>query len=286
MTPAERVARLKQLYEQVTALNAEIAQLEGEDGQFVSFKERSQQARRKLLAYPDFVRYSAYREQLEAAWTAAGRPRSWEQAELLVKLRDVLLISAAESGGAPTPVPPRPVARPPPPQTAPTGGASPPPAPAGSVRAATTSVAPARPGATAPAAPPPRARPGPAASAPTAPAPPAAAPPRPGSRAAAAAGPVSHSQLIEMHAPILNEVGDLTRRAEEEFRMGQTASALVSVERATYLIERVAYAPAAMSQRLLKVLDEGLKEGALADADRARREHVRGRIATVLASEG
>jgi hypothetical protein len=88
-----------------------------------------------------------------------------------------------------------------------------------------------------------------------------------------------------MHSPILTEVGDLTKRAEEEFRMGQTASALVSVERATYLLERVAHAPAAMSQRLIKVLDEGLKEGAVADADRARREQVRERISTVLAAE-
>ena len=67
--------------------------------------------------------------------------------------------------------------------------------------------------------------------------------------------------------------------------MGQTTSALVSIERATYLLERVAHAPPAMSQRLIKVLDEGLKEGAIADADRARREQVRGRITTVLEAE-
>jgi hypothetical protein len=88
-----------------------------------------------------------------------------------------------------------------------------------------------------------------------------------------------------MHSPILKEVGDLTGRAEEEFRTGQTPSALVSVERAAYLLERVAHAPPVMSERLIKVLDQGLKESVLADADRARREQVRGRIASVLEAE-
>jgi hypothetical protein len=85
-----------------------------------------------------------------------------------------------------------------------------------------------------------------------------------------------------MHSPILNEVGDLTKRAEDEFRTGQTGNGLASLERATYLLERVAHAPNAMSQRLIKVLDEGLKEGAVADADRTRREQVRARVTAVL----
>ncbi|HEY3107182.1 MAG TPA: hypothetical protein VGL23_00415, partial [Chloroflexota bacterium] len=104
MTPAERVARLKQLYDQVKALNEEIAQLEAEDPQFVAFKQRSQQAGRKALPYLDYARYSAFRDQLEAAWTAAGRPRNWDRAELLVKLRDVLLVTGGpDSAAAPTP---------------------------------------------------------------------------------------------------------------------------------------------------------------------------------------
>ena len=95
MTPAERVVRLKQLHDQVKALNEEIAQLEAEDEQYVAFRQRSQQAGRKLLAYLDYVRYSAFREQLEAAWTAAGRPRGWDKAPLLLKLREVLLVVGA-----------------------------------------------------------------------------------------------------------------------------------------------------------------------------------------------
>jgi hypothetical protein len=192
------------------------------------------------------VRYSAFREQLEAAWTAAGRPRGWDKAQLLLKLREVLLVVGADVGGPEPPTSPRPAAAP----AAPFVGRA----------------APAAPSA-------PAARAGSLAS-------------RPGSRSGPAApAPVTASELIEMHAPIISEVGELTSRALEEFRLGQTASALAAIERATYLLERVAHAPAAMSQRLIKVLDEGLKEGALADADRARREHVRGRITTVLEAE-
>ena len=249
MTPAERVVRLKQLHDQVKALNEEIAQLEAEDEQYVAFRQRSQQAGRKLLAYLDYVRYSAFREQLEAARTAAGRPRGWDKAPLLLKLREVLLVVGADTGG---PAPVAPVVG----RVAPTSPASPPGVPH-------AGAAPASPSAPARAA--------------------GALAGRPGSRSGPA--PVTASQLIEMHAPILSEVGELTSRALEEFRMGQTASALGSIERATYLLERVAHAPAAMSQRLIKVLDDGLKEGALAEADRARREHVRGRISTVLEAD-
>ena len=58
-----------------------------------------------------------------------------------------------------------------------------------------------------------------------------------------------------------------------------------SVERATYLFERVAHAPPVMSQRLIKLLDERLREGLLADAGRPPREQIRGRIAAVLEAE-
>src|SRR5262245_44624750 len=101
MTAAERVARLKLLYEKVAALNEEIAQLEAEDEQYVAFRQRAQGAGRRVLGYPDFVRYSGFRDQLEAAWQAAGRPRSWDKAEPLVKLREVLLIPPDPAGPLP-----------------------------------------------------------------------------------------------------------------------------------------------------------------------------------------
>lgn len=105
-------------------------------------------------------------------------------------------------------------------------------------------------------------------------------------RASAPEQHYSISQLAEMHSPILNEVGDLTKRAEEEFRTSQATGALSSVERAVYLLERVAKAPNAMSTRLLKVLDEGVKEGSvISESDRARREAVRSRITALTAED-
>src|SRR5262245_60795476 len=98
MTPAERATRLRQLYEQVRSLSDAIAQLEAEDDQFVAFRQRAQQAGRKSLPYPDYVRYTAFRDQLEAAWAAAGRPRTWDRAPVLLKLRDVLLVAGSEGG--------------------------------------------------------------------------------------------------------------------------------------------------------------------------------------------
>src|SRR5438093_834505 len=125
MTPAERVARLKQLYDQVKALNEEIAQLEAEDPTFVAFKQRSQPAAPATPTRPS------------AAPVAAATP--------------------SRSGGATSP-------------------------------AASSAQGPL----------------GPARSAPTT--------GRPGSRSSTAPTQISPSQLIEMHSPILNEVGDLTRR--------------------------------------------------------------------------
>jgi hypothetical protein len=282
MTPAERVARLKQLYDQVKALNEEIAQLEAEDQQFVAFKQRSAKVGRKSLAYADYVRYSAYRDKLEDDWAKAGRPRNWEQAALLVKLRDVLLVTGPDAA---TPAAAAPAAPASAAASAPRGAVAPAlvtrPAAAPAPAAAS---APARPAASAPATGAPNRPNVAAASASPASAPASPASGRSSGRGSAAPTQLSTSQLIEMHSPILNEVGDLTKRAEEEFRMGQTANALVSIERATYLIERVGQTPPAMSSRLIKVLDDGLKEGAIADADRARREQVRERIAAVLAA--
>jgi hypothetical protein len=296
MTPAERVTRIKQLREQVQALVDEIARLESEDDGYVGYRQRAQGARRPPVDYENYARYSVALGQLEAAWASAGRPARWQQLTLLMRLRDVLLVGGeaapaaaplAASAQAPAPVRPAPQPAPTtagaaapsgiPPVARPAAAAvAPAPRAPSAAPAATVRVAPATAGTTQR----PVASAAPASNAPT-------------SGAASRRGPTappephySQSQLAEMHSPILNEVGELTKRAEEEFRSSQLANGFASAERAVYLLERVAHAPAAMTSRLLKVLDDGLKEGSvMSDSDRVRREAVRERIQTVIAEE-
>jgi hypothetical protein len=278
MTPVERLARLTQLREQVKALTEEIARLEAEDEGYVQHHQRSQLARRPPLSYADYVKYASAFTQYQTAWTRAGMAPNWPHLSVLLRLRDVLLEPApaaapVAAGATATPAAVRaaPSAPVPAPRTGVATATTPPvPTPAGRVPGAGTQTQ---------AAPPPPSR-GPAAtsanrsgggSAPRAPVP---------------EQTYTQSQLAEMHSPILNEVGDLTKRAEEEFRTSQGGNALSSVERATFLLERVAKAPNAMSTRLLKVLDDGLKEGSIiSEVDRARREQVRERITKLTAED-
>ena len=63
----------------------------------------------------------------------------------------------------------------------------------------------------------------------------------------AIAGPAQEN-LAEQHSPILNEVVELAKRAEEEFRSSQVPSGMASCDRAIYLLERVYHAPPALTK--------------------------------------
>lgn len=250
MSRAERAARLAQLREQVAALSEEIARLERDDDQFTAYLERAQGAARAALSYPDFARYYSAYEQLEHAWTTAGRPREWAQLPLLSRLRDVLLVPAP---AAPTPAPAASDDGRPPAAVSPEP--EPPPA-----RAPRTPAA--RPAGTA------------GRGQPTA--------PRPGARAASPA----HPGLAEQHMPIVNEILELVKRAEEEFRLAQIANGVMSAERAVYLVERVYRPPLAVSQRVYKVVDDVLRGTQIPDADRPRVEQARDRVQRIIDEAG
>ncbi|HEV8638438.1 MAG TPA: hypothetical protein VG370_29845 [Chloroflexota bacterium] len=91
-------------------------------------------------------------------------------------------------------------------------------------------------------------------------------------------------QLMEMHGPILNEVVELTKRAAEELRLAKVGDGITSAERAMYLLDRVAYAPAVLANQVVWVVDEALRGAGIPEADRARLVAIRDR-ATKLAIE-
>jgi hypothetical protein len=261
MTRPERAARIAQLREQLAAITEEINRLMREDEAYVAYAGRAQAARQNVLPYPDFARYVVAYEQFEAQWAQAGRPSNWERLPVLMQLREALLVPAQTTAGA------RPVA---------VGGAAAP-------------GAGARPAAAAPAVAAPTARPagGPAAPAPAAQTPSQAAPPAAPVPAAvapkAAARSADQPNLAEQHSPILNEVVELAKRAEEEFRLAQLPAGLASVDRAVYLLERVYHAPPALVNRVVKLLDDA-KGGAqiVAESDRERWDKARSRAVALL----
>lgn len=91
-------------------------------------------------------------------------------------------------------------------------------------------------------------------------------------------------QMIEMHSPILNECVELTKRAGDEFKRALIFDGLISVERAIYLLERVAYPPPAMPGRVASVAHEALRGVISQESDRLRLTAVRDR-AVKLATE-
>jgi hypothetical protein len=88
---------------------------------------------------------------------------------------------------------------------------------------------------------------------------------------------VPREQLIEMHNPILNEIVELNKRAVEEFKNGKVQDGIISAERSTYLLERVAHAPPAMQNAVIKIADDSLRLTGVTENDRARLARVKER---------
>jgi hypothetical protein len=235
-----------------------------------------------VLPYAEFAKYAVAFEQLEALWAQAGRPQNWERLPLLMQLRRVLLVPTP--GGQPA------AARPAAPAgqataAGPAGAAVATPtragAPAqtnGSSGQAATIVRPAAQGAM------PTAQP-PTTNAQRAQA--AAAEATKQAEAAKTAAATRQAEqhaanLAEQHSPILSEVVELLKRAEEEFKMSQLPAGLASVDRAVYLLERVYHAPPAQVARAVKLLDDTKAGGSqIAESDRARWDSVRERAAAL-----
>src|SRR5579884_2986434 len=279
MSRAQRVQRIAQLREQAAAIADEIGRLEREDDGFVAYLGRAQAARKEPLGYADFARYAVAFEQLEAQWQQAGRPSAWSQLALLNRLREVLLAPAPSAAPVAAAAPA--AARAPVAAAGRPGAAVAPPRPA---------PAPARPAAPPPAAPAPAPtslRNGPTRTTPAphqAPmAPTAAQAAANASAAKEAQRAASHANLAEQHSPILNEVVELAKRAEEEFRLAQLPAGLASTDRATYLLERVYQAPPALTNRVIKLLDDAGRNSQMADAEKQRWEQIKARLETVLA---
>jgi len=279
MTRAERAQRLAQLREQLNAISAEINRLEREDEGYVAYAQRAQASRQQVLPYAEFAKYAVAFEQLEALYAQAGRPQNWERLPLLMQLRRVLLVpspgqqpataraaagQAAATGARPATTAVAAPARPGvPTQTNDAGGQ-----PTQIIRPASSGVVAAPvPATTAQAAKP-------------ADAPKAAEVAKVEAAKAAAARTAEQyaANLAEQHSPILSEVVELLKRAEEEFKSSQLPSGLASVDRAVYLLERVYHAPAAQVTRVVKLLDDTKAGGSqIAEADRARWDSVRER---------
>ncbi len=259
MSRIERAQRIGQLREQLSAITEEIARLEREDEGYVAYVGRAQAARQAPLPYLEFARYAVAFEQYEGQWVQAGRPANWPHLELLTRLRQVLLVPApaAAAGGAQAPR----LAAPTDPRAAAGRRAAPGPGAAGKLAAGSAQ--------------PPTQRPPAAASG-------KPGQPTPGTRPAAAAR-VSHENLAEQHSPILNEVVELAKRAEEELRLAQFPAGLASVDRAIYLLERVYHAPPALTNRIIKLLDDAGRGSALSDSDRQRWEQLKSRADALLA---
>jgi hypothetical protein len=278
MSRAERAARITQLREQLTAIGEEINRLEREDEGYVAYIGRAQAARQNVLPYPEFARYAVAFEQFEGQWAQAGRPSNWAQLPLLMRLREVLLVPAPAPAAAGARAAPSPAGA--------AAGATRPAAPtaasttSGVARPATGPAATAQPAAPATAAP---ARPN-AAGGTAAAAPATAASPAATAAAKAAAGRQAEhaANLAEQHSPILNEVVELSKRAEEEFRLAQLPSGLASVDRAVYLLERVYHAPPALVNRVIKLLDDASKTAQVAEAERQRWDQVRSRAVVLV----
>jgi len=73
MSPAERLARLNQMRDQIKELNEQISRLEAEDEGFVLHHQRSQANRRQPLSYADYVKFSTALPQYETAFARAGQ---------------------------------------------------------------------------------------------------------------------------------------------------------------------------------------------------------------------
>ena len=291
MTREERVARINQIRDQITSLNEELQRLANEDDQYGAYMDRARAGGKNALAYADFARVASAWEKLEASWVHADRPSTWGQLPLLNRLRDVLIVAGSpEPDSSPLPTPePDPFVERAMPVSANTSSTGPPVAvgvrpvvgsgtSVGSRVPATANVATNRPLPGGPVAipiPPPDP---PAADNPNTP-PVQVVASKGSTKPPVAQRHVSREQLIEMHIPIVKELGEIVKRAEDELRTAQYANGLTTLDWTTYLLERVASPSPPLIARLTKALDEVLRGGAiLQDADRARLEELRTRI--------
>ena len=297
MTREERVARINQIRDQITSLNEELQKLANEDDQYSAYIDRARVGAKNALAYADFARVASAWEKLEAAWVRADRPTTWGQLPLLNRLRDVLIVTGSpepESAPEPQPEPEKPVDRPAPISAGPgvTAVSTAPSQNASGVRSAVgtatgvgaralvpSKATPSRPdsGGTESAS---ISTPDKSTAGVANPAPPLVAASRSPSRAPIVVRHVSREQLVEMHTPIIKELGEIVKRAEDELRTAQYANGSATLDWATYLLERVVSPSPPLIARLTKALDEVLRGGAtIQDADRTRLEELRVRIA-------